>query len=89
MGNIPVLDLSVLPEETVNAMAEACDQIETLPLLPANEAYRDPNRGRLDKTVLCGVLGLPRSILGPLASVREAWCAEPSVHGGKSTRPGG
>lgn len=89
IGNIPVLDLGVLPEATVNALAEACDQLETLPLLPANEAYRDPNRGRLDETVLCGVLGLPRSILGPLASVREAWCAEPSVHGGKSTRPGG
>lgn len=33
------------------------------------------------------VLGLPASILEPLAVLRRQWCAEPSVHGGKSTRP--
>ena len=89
IGNIPVLDLRALSGETVNRLAEECDRVETLSLLPANEAYRDPNRKRLDETVLCDVLGLPRSILEPLDTVREAWCAEPSVHGGKSTRPGG
>lgn len=89
IGNIPVLDLRAVSGETVSRLADECDRLETLSLLPANEAYRDAHRERLDETVLCEVLGLPRSILEPLASVREAWCAEPSVHGGKSTRPGG
>ena len=89
IGNIPVLDLRAVPGETVSQLAEECDRLETLSLLPANEAYRDANRKRVDETVLCDVLGLARSILEPLATVREAWCAEPSVHGGKSTRPGG
>ena len=89
IGNVPVLDLRAVRGKAVSQLAEECDRLETLLLLPANEAYRDPHRERLDETVLCEVLGLPRSILEPLASVREAWCAEPSVHGGKSTRPGG
>ena len=31
--------------------------------------------------------GLPEGILEPLDVLREQWCAEPTVHGGKSTRP--
>ena len=57
--------------------------------LPANEAYRDETRQALDRAVLCGLLGLPESILDPLAALRLQWCEEPSVHGGKPTRPGG
>ena len=57
--------------------------------LPANEAYRDETRQALDRAVLCGLIGLPESILEPLAALRLQWCEEPSVHGGKPTRPGG
>ena len=57
--------------------------------LPANEAYRDETRQALDRAVLCGLLALPESILEPLAALRLQWCEEPSVHGGKPTRPGG
>ena len=57
--------------------------------LPANEAYRDETRQALDRAVLCGLLGLPDAILEPLAALRLQWCEEPSVHGGKPTRPGG
>ena len=39
--------------------------------------------------MLCDLLGLPESILEPLAALRLQWCEEPSVHGGKPTRPGG
>ena len=56
--------------------------------LPANEAYRDEARQRLDAEVLCGILGLPTKILEPLAHFRLQWCSEPSVHGGKATQPG-
>ena len=55
--------------------------------LPANEAHRDDTRKELDRAVLCELLGLPESILEPLGVLREQWCAEPTVHGGKSTRP--
>lgn len=55
--------------------------------LPANEAHRDEVRQQLDQAVLCDLLGLPESILGPLDTLREQWCREPTVHGGKRTRP--
>lgn len=42
-----------------------------------------------DAAILCDLLGLPESILEPLRTLRLAWCEEPTVHGGKSTRPGG
>ena len=55
--------------------------------LPANEAYRDETRQALDRAVLIDLLGLPETVLEPLAVLREQWCAEPTVHGGKGTRP--
>ena len=55
--------------------------------LPANEAYRDETRQALDAAVLVELLGLSASILEPLAVLRTQWCSEPTVHGGKATRP--
>ena len=55
--------------------------------LPANEAFRDEVRKKLDEAVLVVLLGLDRDILEPLDFLRYKWCSEPSVHGGKSTRP--
>ena len=69
------------------ALAEVFDQFEHRAMLPANEAYRDEARQELDEAVLCGVLDLPTTILDPLSTLRLQWCAEPSVHGGKKTRP--
>jgi len=54
--------------------------------LPANEAYRDDARIELDGQVL-EILGLPPTMVEALHLVRLKWCAEPSVHGGKNTRP--
>ncbi len=62
-------------------------EFEKRPLLPGNEAYRDASRQALDEAVLIGLIGLPESILDPLAVLRRQWCSEPTVHGGKSTRP--
>lgn len=88
LGSIPVLDLRAIPAEVLVTLAETLERFAAHDLLPANEAYRDLVRCDLDKAVLCEVLGLPESILDPLATVREQWCAEPSVHGGKATRAG-
>ena len=57
------------------------------PRRAANEAYRDATRQALDKTVLVDLLGVPSSMLDSLALLRQQWCNEPTVHGGKSTRP--
>ncbi len=87
MGNIPVLDLRAVSAGQRRSLAAVFDRFEHRAMLPANEAYRDEVRHDLDEAVLCEVLGLPVTILDPLATLRLQWCAEPSVHGNKKTRP--
>ena len=85
-------DLHVLDPRTLtkaqNARAqEIFDAFKARLLLPANEAYRDETRQALDRAVLVDLLGLPEAVLEPLAVLRTQWCCEPTVHGGKATRP--
>ncbi|MCY4225372.1 MAG: hypothetical protein OXF06_11120, partial [Bacteroidetes bacterium] len=54
--------------------------------LPANEAYRDGVRIALDHAVLISLLGMGKKLLDYVAILREQWCHEPSVHGGKKTK---
>lgn len=69
------------------AMADRIfDDLVNREFLPANEAYRDRVRIELDERFLVQVLGLDTTILEPLRVLRNKWCAEPSVHGGKSTK---
>ena len=87
LPELPTLDVRQLSQEQVERshgiFADFLDQ----EFLPANEAYHDSARQALDHAVLIDLLGLPESILEPLAVLRHQWCAEPTVHGGKSTRP--
>ncbi|MCY4001050.1 MAG: hypothetical protein OXF84_09625, partial [Bacteroidetes bacterium] len=55
--------------------------------LPANEAYRDDVRITFDHAVLISLLGVDKELLDYVAILREQWCHEPSVHGGKLTKP--
>lgn len=87
IGTIPVPDLRAMPTPTVDRLASAFENFVEIPMLPANEAYRDEARQALDEAVLCEALGLPPSVLAPLGTLRLQWCEEPSVHGGKATRP--
>ena len=89
LGELPVLDCRALSTEQLDALDSAFDRFASHDLLPANEAYHDPVRAELDEAVLCGSLGLPKEILGPLSVLREQWCSEPTVHGGKATAPPG
>ena len=82
-----VMDARTLTDEQYKQADHIFEKFENRLLLPANEAYRDENRQALDEAVLVGLLGLPESILDPLAVLRRQWCSEPTVHGGKSTRP--
>ena len=63
------------------------EEFEGYDLLPANEAWRDDVRQALDRAVLVDLLELREDVMKPLALLRRQWCAEPSVHGGNSTRP--
>ena len=84
-----MMDCVSLTDDQVGSLDAIFDRFAYRDLLPANEAYRDLVRQELDEAVLCEALGLPDSILDPLATLRWQWCAEPSVHGGKATRPNG
>ena len=89
LPSLPALDVRTLTESQLRLALRLFTEFAARDLLPANEAYRDETRQDLDRAVLCELLGLPESILEPLALLRRQWCEEPTVHGGKSTRPGG
>ena len=82
-----VLDPRCLSEAQVGTAVRTFDEFSDRSLLRANEAYRDEVRHELDRALLVDVLGLSPALLEPLAALRDAWCAEPTVHGGKTTRP--
>ena len=89
LPSLPVLDVRTLTEPQLRLASRLFSEFASRDFLPANEAYRDETRQDLDRAVLCELLGLPESILEPLSLLRRQWCEEPTVHGGKSTRPGG
>ncbi len=81
------LDPRELNSGQLAAANDILDEFRKAEFLPANEAYRDENRVALDRAVLIDLLGLPNELLDPLGLLRSQWCAEPTVHGGKATRP--
>ena len=86
LPRLTVLDPRALSQEQL-AQAEAIfERFKKAEFLPANEAYQDDARQALDRAVLVDLLSLPEAVLEPLDTLRDQWCAEPSVHGGKKTR---
>ena len=86
LPRLTVLDPRSLSKEQLATAEDIFEQFKEKGFLPANEAYRDDSRHALDRAVLIDLLHLPESTLEPLALLRDQWCAEPSVHGGKKTR---
>ena len=84
---LPTLDPRALSDRQITTCMEIYERLKSERFLPANEAYRDPIRKRLDHAMWLDVLGLPETELAGLELVRRQWCSEPSVHGGKTTRP--
>ena len=87
--DLPVLDPRTLTQGQVDRCHAVFEDFRDKPLLPANEAYRDETRKALDRALLFGitsVLQLDPGLEEGLDLLREQWCAEPSVHGWKSTR---
>ena len=83
--------LSIDPRQFDKTMLAKADvlfeRFRDVEFLPANESYHDPNRKALDEALLVELLGVPKDIADDFDVIRRQWCAEPSVHGGKSTKP--
>ena len=84
---IPTLDIPKLDDNQLSAATRIYDQLSRKPMLPANEAWRDPVRQVLDRRLLTEVLGLDDSAVEQLEILRNQWCREPTVTGTKNTGP--
>ena len=81
------LDPRRLSDSQIALASEIFNRFVEKEFLPANQAYEDKTRQELDQAILVELLGLSQSITESLSILRYQWCSEPSVHGGKSTRP--
>ncbi len=86
---IPTLDVTKLATERLQAAVQIYDDLCRKPMLPTNEAYRDPVRQELDRRLMTEVLGLDDDAVEQLAILRNQWCREPTVTGTKRTGPDG
>ena len=87
--NIPVLDVTSLDVYELQAAAQIYNDLCQKPMLPANEAWRDPVRQELDRRLMTEVLGLDDGAVEQLGILRHQWCREPTVTGTKRTGPDG
>ncbi len=86
-GKYLSIDPRKLNINQLNKAKEIFKHFKDKVFLPANEAYRDKNRQKLDEAILTDLLCLEPTIFDGINILREQWCREPSVHGGKATRP--
>ena len=85
---LPVLNLRNFSDEQLATAETIFDEFRAIDLKPAYLADADPNRALLDRRVVCDLLGFEDDIYRGIRQLAAKWCAEPSVHGGKS-RPRG
>ena len=81
-----VLDVKALGPAQLMAMERIFEEWKSTPMLPANEAWRDPERQELDRRVIEDVLGLGPEATWGMAGLRNRWCREPTVQGRKGAR---
>ena len=86
--SLPVPDFRELTGRQLSAAQAIFDGFRDTELQPAYLADADPNRALLDRRVLCDLLGFEVDIYRAVRRLAAKWCAEPSVHGGKSRPPG-
>ena len=82
-----IIDPREFDEPTMRKIEALFERFREVEFLPANESYHDPNRKALDEALLVELLCVPKDIADDFDVIRRQWCAEPSVHGGKSTKP--
>ena len=83
LPSLPMLDMTSLSAAQIEQAGVVFDDLASRDFLPAHQAHRDGARRDLDEAVLVDLLGLDGEVLEALGVLREQWCAEPSVHGGK------
>ena len=83
---ISILDLKVLSPTQLGLMQRIYEEMAHTPMLPVNEAWRDPDRAELDRRIIEEVLGLGPEVTQAVRAMRDAWCQEPSVQGRKGAR---
>ena len=82
--SLPVLDFRTLSDTQLQAAEAIFEEFRNTELRPAYLADADPNRALLDRRVLCDLLGFDEGTYLGVRRLAAKWCAEPSVHGGKS-----
>ncbi len=80
---LSVLDFRTLNDNQLLTAKAIFDEFRDTELLPAYLADADTNRARLDRRVICDLLGFDDAIYQAVRRLAAKWCAEPSVHGGK------
>ena len=83
IDSLPVLDFRALSDEQLIMAELIFEEFRSKELQPASLADEDPNRARLDRLVVCDLLGFDEDIYLAVRGIARKWCAEPSVHGGK------
>jgi len=86
LPNLPTIDCAALSDVQHKQFADAFEELKASCFLPANEAYQDDARKHLDERIF-EILGISEKYLDKFDVLRTKWCCEPSVHGGKSTKP--
>ncbi len=86
--SLPVLDFRSLTEDQLIMAELIFEEFRDKELKPAYLADADPNRALLDRMVVCDLLVFDEETYVGVRRLAAKWCAEPSVHGGKS-RPRG
>lgn len=87
LPNLLVFDPRGLEKKAQEKINDLFEKFCNVRFLPANESYRDQSRIALDKALLEELLCVPQNVVEEFKVVRNQWCAEPRVHGGKSTSP--
>ncbi len=87
IAGIPMLDVTQIGSDRLQAAVQIYDDLCRQQMLPANEAWHDPVRQELDRRILTEVLGLDTAAVEQLAILRNQWCAEPTVTSTKGTGP--
>ena len=80
LKKIPCPKLDELNDDALKFVESVIGDLQSLPLLPANQAHADGNRKMIDAAVV-QMLGWPDEALEVVSDLRKLWCAEPSVHG--------
>lgn len=82
--SLPTLDFRTLTDRQLSAAKDIFEEFRELELKPAYLADADANRAHLDHRVVCDLLDFDEQAYRAVRRLSAKWCAEPSVHGGKS-----